>query len=119
MSMSSYPDPVAAGAWLNYTITVQNQWSVNAENVVVSDSVDTILQNPEYSIDSGQNWYLWTGSLSLGTIIRGNPETGIDLPLGHPFIWQLRSKHRHIGCGYTDERRERLSSNFCYSGYSG
>jgi uncharacterized repeat protein (TIGR01451 family) len=62
------PDPVTAGEDLSYTLTVQNSGPSDAENVVLTDNLPATLQTPRYSIDGGQNWSPWTGSLGLGTI---------------------------------------------------
>jgi len=71
ITKSDSPDPVIAGNILTYTITVSNGGPNGALNVVVSDSLPSQVENPEYSTDGGSTWHPWTGSLNLGDISAG------------------------------------------------
>ncbi len=71
ITKSDNPDPVIAGETLTYTITVTNNGSSYAQNVVLTDNLPTELQNPEYSADGGSTWNSWGGTLNLGTMSNG------------------------------------------------
>ncbi|MCD6520661.1 MAG: DUF11 domain-containing protein, partial [Anaerolineae bacterium] len=71
LSKEDDPDPVPPGAVLTYTFTVRNAGPADAEGVVLTDDLPAALQSPQYSLDGGNTWANWTGSLSLGTVNRG------------------------------------------------
>lgn len=62
------PNPVIRGNMLKYTITVSNAGPENAEQVVVRDNLPNELNRPVYSLDGGQTYHPWTGSLDLGNL---------------------------------------------------
>ncbi|MDP1551381.1 MAG: DUF11 domain-containing protein, partial [Methanobacteriaceae archaeon] len=68
------PNPVIPGTQITYTIVVGNNGPSDAQNVVLSDNIPTIVLSPEYSTDSF-TWNTWTGSLGLGTLSSGNSVT--------------------------------------------
>ncbi|MCY6958953.1 DUF6923 family protein [Clostridium brassicae] len=65
------PDPVVAGEEATYTITACNAGPSDAQSVILTDAVPACLLNPEYSLDGGVTWLVWTGSVNLGTIPAG------------------------------------------------
>ena len=72
---SDSPDPVIAGETLTYSMVVANAGPSDAEDVVLSDAIPGCVLSPEYSLDGGVTWNLWTGSINLGTITVGGSET--------------------------------------------
>ena len=68
------PDPISPGQTLTYTITISNSGPDDALDVVLTDTVPTDVQSPEYSAD-GTSWNPWTGTLNLGTITSATPNT--------------------------------------------
>ena len=96
ITKSDGSDPVIAGNELTYTIRVNNSGPSDSRNVVVSDTIPSNLQNPEYSLDGGSTWNSWSGSLNLGTISSGeNREILIrgvvDLSTQHNFHIENRA----------------------------
>jgi uncharacterized repeat protein (TIGR01451 family) len=77
-------DPALAGNMLMYTITVQNQGPSDAVDVSLADTVPTPLQSPEFSVDGGNSWDAWTGSLTLGTLGPGDSKQVLILDRVHP-----------------------------------
>lgn len=59
------------GGVLTYTIVVDNAGPSAADSVVLSDTVQADVQNPEFSVDGGGSWLPWTGTLALGTMASG------------------------------------------------
>ena len=68
---SDDPDPTIAGNQLTYTITITNNGPDNAEGVIVNDNTPQEFKNPEYSIDTGNTWNNWNGSLNIGNLSNG------------------------------------------------
>ncbi|MBN1768239.1 MAG: DUF11 domain-containing protein [Prolixibacteraceae bacterium] len=64
------PESIIAGTQITYTIEVSNlSPNMDATSVVVTDNINsTFLSNPEYSVDEGNSWIAWGGSLNLGTL---------------------------------------------------
>ncbi len=69
------PDPVEAGETLIYTLTVTNHGPINAQNVVVTDTLPSLLYDAEYSTDGGITWSAYTGNVSLGNLASGASRT--------------------------------------------
>lgn len=87
----SAPNNVEPGNILAYAITVENAGPSSAENVILSDPVPVSVLQPEFSIDGGENFYLWPGSLELGTMESGESKTVIisgvvDPNLAEPIV---------------------------------
>ncbi len=66
------PDPVTVGKTLTYTITVTSNGPATAKNVMLTDTTPTILLNPQYSLNGGTTWNIWTGSLNIGDMASGS-----------------------------------------------
>lgn len=64
-------NPAVAGKELIYTLVVTNNGPDAAQNVQVSDSVSSILLNPEFSLDGGGSFAPWVSSYDLGTLQPG------------------------------------------------
>ena len=65
---------VVAGEEVRYSLEVANAGASDAVNVIVNDAVPATIQNPEYSLDGGITWQVWTGSVNLGTLVaNGTP----------------------------------------------
>src|SRR5436190_1755289 len=65
---------VIAGNQITYTIHATNNGPSNAQNVVVTDGLDSHLNSPSYCLDSGSGCGLaatWMGSVNLGTLTPG------------------------------------------------
>ncbi len=60
------------GETITYTITVANMGPATAVSPVVKDEVPSIVQNPQFSIDSGTTWNPWGGSLQLPDLKSGD-----------------------------------------------
>ena len=69
------PNPVTPGEVLTYTLVVSNAGPNDAENVVLTDNIPPSIIGPEFSVDGGATFNLWTGSLSLGTLPAGTSRT--------------------------------------------
>jgi uncharacterized repeat protein (TIGR01451 family) len=70
---------VIAGNDITYSIHVSNNGPSDAENVLLSDTLDTHLNNPVYCVGSGCTPLLaWTGSYSIGTLAAGG---SVDLTI--------------------------------------
>lgn len=58
---------VAPGETLTYTLVIHNYGPDTAENTQLTDNtVLEYLNETQYSLDGGQTWQIWTGSLALG-----------------------------------------------------
>ena len=57
---------------ITYVINVGNNGPSYARDVVLTDSIPSVILNPIYSIDNGSSWNNWTGNLSLGDITPGS-----------------------------------------------
>jgi large repetitive protein len=73
VGVTDYPDPATPGEQLIYQVTVQNAGPSTASGVYLTGTFP--LQNPEYSLDGGSNWNLWTGSMDLGTMQSNTSKT--------------------------------------------
>ncbi len=60
------------GDKIRYTLKVKNNGPGEADNVVVSDSVPSEVRDTLYSIDGGNTWSSWSGSLNIGDLSNGN-----------------------------------------------
>ncbi|MED0876491.1 DUF7507 domain-containing protein [Bacillus mobilis] len=69
------PNPVIAGQIITYTIVVSNAGPSDAANVTLTDSIPSVVLNPEYSIDGGVTFNPWPGSINIGTLVSGTSET--------------------------------------------
>ncbi|WP_242310982.1 DUF6923 family protein [Bacillus cereus group sp. BfR-BA-01331] len=69
------PNPVSGGNVLTYTLFISNLGPSDAQNVIVTDAVPSVVLNPEYSTDGGVTFNPWPGTLSLGTLVNGATET--------------------------------------------
>lgn len=64
------PDPVGLGQTVIYTIIVTNSGPSPAQDVLITDSLSSVLLNPEYSADL-QTWQPWTGTHAAGSLDSG------------------------------------------------
>lgn len=62
------PNPAIPGELLTYMVAVSNAGPSNAVNVVLSDTVPTVLTGVEYSVNNGVTFQPWPGFLSLGNL---------------------------------------------------
>ena len=62
------PSPAIRCQRLTYTLTINNLGTDTAEQVVITDNLPADLHNPEFSIDGGNTWETWEGSLNIGTL---------------------------------------------------
>ena len=58
------PSVIAAGERIYYFINVQNAGPDNAIDVLLTDAIPAGITNVKYSVNFGNNWNSWTGSLS-------------------------------------------------------
>lgn len=65
------PNPAVRCQYLVYTLNVSNAGPEAAENVVVSDQLPPEFCKPAYSLDAGETWTEWTGSVHIGTLAAG------------------------------------------------
>ncbi|AFS78893.1 repeat domain-containing protein [Gottschalkia acidurici 9a] len=68
-------NPVAAGEMIVYRIRVLNAGPSDAQNVVLTDSIPSIITGTEFSIDGGVTWNAWTGNYNIGTLVNGDERT--------------------------------------------
>ena len=66
---------VRPGDTVVYTIVVSNAGPSDAQNVVLTDTIPPEIISPEFSIDGGLTFNLWTGSLDIGTLPAGASRT--------------------------------------------
>jgi uncharacterized repeat protein (TIGR01451 family) len=59
------------GDTIHYTLTIQNHGPSDAPNITITDNIIADILNPQYSTDGGSNWYNWTGSLNVSSLING------------------------------------------------
>lgn len=71
----STPNPAIPGQQLIYSVTVRNNGPDPAVNAILTDMIPSELDGAEYSIDGGNNWFTWTGSLVIGTLASGASRT--------------------------------------------
>ncbi len=72
---TAHPSPVQPVGTLTYQIVVSNAGPSDAENVVLTDSLPSILSNPQYSTDGGQTYAPWPGFLRIGQLALGEEQT--------------------------------------------
>lgn len=68
------PNPAVRCQYLVYTLTVMNAGPETAQQVLITDELPAELSGPIYSLDQGETWLPWSGSLNIG-----------DLPAGSSF----------------------------------
>ncbi|MEG0706317.1 MAG: DUF3794 domain-containing protein [Cellulosilyticaceae bacterium] len=69
------PNPVEAGAPIVYTVTLTNAGPSDALETVVTDTLSSLLLNPQYSLDNGTTWSPWIGTVSTGTVAAKTSKT--------------------------------------------
>jgi uncharacterized repeat protein (TIGR01451 family) len=67
----SGPARVSPGETINYIITVIVSTDGDAQNVVITDAVPSIIEVVQYSLDGSTGWTNWTGSYNAGTLSAG------------------------------------------------
>lgn len=65
------PTPLIPGQPVTYTLTAANAGPAAAQNVTLSDTLPSLLENQEYSLDGGLTWSPWTGSYTLASLGSG------------------------------------------------
>jgi uncharacterized repeat protein (TIGR01451 family) len=68
LEKSGVPEVVYPGDILTYILTIANAGPSQAYGVNLTDTIPIELQDPAYSLDDGETWGEWSGSLNLGTI---------------------------------------------------
>lgn len=68
------PDPLLPGQLGTYIITVENLGPSSAQNVLLTDVIPPQISGAEYSLN-GVDFFPWTGTLSLGTLVNGETLT--------------------------------------------
>lgn len=71
MVKSADVSPVTPGEPVTFVLIITNNGPAVAENVIVSDAVSARITGVKYSLDSGQTWGDWSGSVSLDTLEAG------------------------------------------------
>ncbi len=73
VSVKKFANKKAAccGELVEFTIVVSNAGPADAQNVVLTDSLENILKKPMFSLDDGLAFQPWPGSVNLGTIPAG------------------------------------------------
>ena len=64
-------DSVSADELVTYTIEVTNNGPDAAMDVRLADQVPAVLDQVQYSLDGGDTWYPWVGTLGLDTLDPG------------------------------------------------
>ncbi len=64
-------EPVVAGTQLTYTLAIHNTGPSTAQSTVLTDAVVANFTNPQFSTDGGATWNTWTGTYSLGDLLKG------------------------------------------------
>jgi uncharacterized repeat protein (TIGR01451 family) len=64
----------ATGSEVMFSLRVQNNGPSAAIDVTAFDDLG-VLQNQQYSLDGGMNWYSWQGSLNLGRFAQNQQQT--------------------------------------------
>ena len=64
-------DLVFADQALTYNVTVSNGGPCDAFEVVVTDALPSVMSNPEYSMDDGETWLPYSGTVDLVTMANG------------------------------------------------
>jgi uncharacterized repeat protein (TIGR01451 family)/gliding motility-associated-like protein len=70
ISISVLQNPVISGNDINYSVTVENLGTSDAQNVSVASISPSGIQNILYSLD-GTTWNGWTGNYLFGTLVNG------------------------------------------------
>ncbi|MCL2522779.1 MAG: hypothetical protein FWE36_07985, partial [Erysipelotrichales bacterium] len=65
---SGSPNPVEVGSLLTYSITANNAGPNTATNVIITDTIAPEILNPEFSVDNGASWNVWTNQFSFPTL---------------------------------------------------
>ncbi|MCK4677174.1 MAG: DUF11 domain-containing protein [Bacteroidales bacterium] len=68
------PASVVAGEQITYTLDVENLGPSDAQDVVITDAVNSDISGAEYSVD-GTTWITWTGTYAVGTLTAGSTFT--------------------------------------------
>ena len=71
IAKSVTPNPAKAGEEVTFTLHIANLGQSTAEDVTVSDTLPVQITGEEYSIDGGETWQAWTGSVAIGAIRPG------------------------------------------------
>lgn len=66
---------ITTGDSIIYVIVVTNKGPDQAPNTILTDTIPADLLNPEYSLDRGNTYNPWTGSINLGTLESGDSIT--------------------------------------------
>ncbi|AOR23341.1 DUF7507 domain-containing protein [Clostridium taeniosporum] len=69
------PINVNRGDVVTYTIVVSNAGPSDAQSVSLADVVPSELLNPEFSINNGVSWNIWSNPYSIGTLTAGTSKT--------------------------------------------
>jgi uncharacterized repeat protein (TIGR01451 family)/gliding motility-associated-like protein len=56
---------IDAGSEIAYSLTIENRGPSYAYDVIITDALPTSISNAEYSLNNGNSWKRWTGSLSF------------------------------------------------------
>ncbi len=65
------PDLVLVGQTLTYNVTVSNGGPCDAFGVLVTDALPSVLSNPMYSVNDGETWLSYNGTMALDTMANG------------------------------------------------
>jgi len=60
--------PLAIGQQIIYTLLMVNLGPSDAQNVIITDTVPSLISNIQYSVDGGITWLMWTGNYNAGTL---------------------------------------------------
>ncbi|WP_242241982.1 DUF6923 family protein [Bacillus cereus group sp. BfR-BA-01309] len=71
----SRPNPVNAGELISYRLVVSNAGPSDAQNVTLTDVIPSEILDPVFSVDGGNTFNPWLGSISLGTLASGTSVT--------------------------------------------
>lgn len=69
------PNPVMPGQELTYRLEITNAGPNPAIGTVLTDQPPAVLSGIEFSLDGGNQWAAWTGSVNLGTLADGAAQT--------------------------------------------
>ncbi len=75
LAKSGSPDPATPGQTLIYRLDITNFGPNPAVNTVVTDTLPTVLSDAAFSLDGGNQWTAWTGSVNLGVLPSGATQT--------------------------------------------
>ncbi|WP_094868791.1 DUF7507 domain-containing protein [Paenibacillus sp. VTT E-133280] len=71
----SMPNPVTPGQLLTYNLVISNAGPSDAEDVEITDTVPSQLEDVEFSIDDGVTFNPWLGAYTIGTLANGDAIT--------------------------------------------